>query len=129
MNKDERNKIFEEELIFSVRRAITQRKIDKALALSNNRYEIRMFTDVFGDWAIQALINFATQEEQVFDYPADWWQWCKERWFPRWLKRKSPVRMSRIWAVHKYPEVNIPQEFVGQEFVHFKVADLDKLNP
>lgn len=29
-------------------------------------------------------------------YPADWWQAFKERWFPKWAKRKWPVRYSRI---------------------------------
>jgi len=48
--------------------------------------------------------------EQV-TFPATWWDAFKERWFPLWLRRLSPVsfrtvRMERFCA---YPEIPRPQ--------------------
>ena len=29
-------------------------------------------------------------------YPADWWQHFKQRWFPRWLKKRCPVKETVV---------------------------------
>ena len=34
--------------------------------------------------------------------PADWWQSFKQRWFPKWLLRRFPVRELDLWAI--YPQ-------------------------
>ncbi len=31
-----------------------------------------------------------------FEYPADWWQAFKARWFPRWAKRRWPVKIATV---------------------------------
>lgn len=69
----------------------------------------------------KVILDILTQEDEVFDYPADWWQAFKERWFTKWLKRRSRVKRARVWAIHKFPELDFPQNFVGKEFVHLKV--------
>jgi hypothetical protein len=39
------------------------------------------------------------------DYPLDWWQAFKDRWFPEWLKKRYPVLWKK-WAVSFiYPEL------------------------
>ena len=45
-------------------------------------------------------------------YPADWWQACKARWFPRWALRRWPVleRVVRLEAVALYPKIALPKE-------------------
>lgn len=44
------------------------------------------------------------------DYPADWWEAFKERWMPRWFKRKYPVQYKLfkvdIDIVALYPELS-----------------------
>lgn len=30
------------------------------------------------------------------NYPADWWQHFKLRWFPKWLTRKYPVEYKTV---------------------------------
>lgn len=30
------------------------------------------------------------------EYPSDWWEAFKDRWFPEWMLRKWPVKMTRI---------------------------------
>ena len=75
--------------------------------------------------AIDQIYRLATMEEELAKYPATWWQAFKETFFPKWLLRKFPVQYEEIWAVHKFPEVNIPD--LGTEYVHFKILDMDKL--
>lgn len=42
-------------------------------------------------------------------HPADWWEACKERWFPRWALRRWPVRyrVFDVTAYHKYPKLRL----------------------
>lgn len=35
------------------------------------------------------------QEKREVEWPADWWQHFKARWFPAWAKRRWPVQMTR----------------------------------
>lgn len=48
-------------------------------------------------------------------YPADWWQAFKERWFPVWLLRLTPIRYTahEINASVIYPslKINVPPEY------------------
>lgn len=37
------------------------------------------------DWARRVTI----------EYPSDWWEVFKKRWFPRWLRRRYPVKYER----------------------------------
>jgi len=110
-----------EDFSFRVHRIIGMIHLENSLMINQDRYKIQIVEN-FVDKMLRGMLEIATHEDQVHDYPEDWWQSCKARWFPDWLKRKSPVRYSRIWAVHKYPELNIPNELVGREFIHFKVV-------
>ena len=49
-------------------------------------------------------------EQVEHTYPADWWQACKERWFPAWVLRRWPVRWARVRLTAKelYPKISIP---------------------
>jgi len=44
--------------------------------------------------------------KQSCEWPADWWQHFKQRWFPRWALRRWPVMMARRDFVAKalYPD-------------------------
>lgn len=33
--------------------------------------------------------------QHIVEYPADWWQALKARWFPTWALRRWPVRKTR----------------------------------
>ena len=45
--------------------------------------------------------------KEHFQYPADWWQAFKERWFPEWLLKKYPVRYTHKEFLVKatYPDL------------------------
>ena len=46
----------------------------------------------------------------IISFPANWREAFKDRWFPRWLKKKYPVRFTEYRANQKviYPELNVP---------------------
>lgn len=46
------------------------------------------------------------------EYPADWWQAFKKRWFPEWAKRRWPVNMTKVALVARelYPDVAMPDK-------------------
>ena len=51
-----------------------------------------------------------TLEEVKAEYPADWWQAFKERWFPAWAKKRWPVEWVRVRLEAKelYPKLYMP---------------------
>lgn len=51
-------------------------------------------------------------ERQECEYPTDWWQAFKARWFPRWARDRYPVRMVRVvmTARELYPGVSFPEK-------------------
>ncbi len=86
---------------------------------------IRQGLDIPADHVLyaagKAVLMVATREDFMFWYPANWWQAFKARWFPWWLKKWSPVQQACVTAITKYPELRIPNEMLGQEFVHLEV--------
>lgn len=127
MNKEELEDCLGEEFTFTVRQIVNDSIIDKELMMDSKRLKTYSWLDIIMRPHIRSILTLATQEEEVFDYPADWFQWFKQRWFPKWLLAHYPIRTARIWAISKFPELNIPNEFVGKEFVHFRVVNEDKL--
>lgn len=75
--------------------------------------------------AVELLLDVATQEELIREIPRDWWQHLKQRWMPRWLQRRFPVKTAWIYAIYKYPELQVPS--LGRAYVHLVVIDSDKL--
>jgi hypothetical protein len=116
----------EEVLTFKSRKIITQVLLDHALDVAPERVQVRIVEHEIGR-LVQGLITVATQEEEVYEHPEDWWQSFKERWFPEWLKKRYPVRMNQVWAIHKFPELNIPMDLPLREFIHFRVVNDKKL--
>lgn len=57
---------------------------------------------------------------KVIEYPSDWWQAFKDRWFPDWLKRRYPVTMTvhEISAHTIYPHIKVakPEQAVLKVF-------------
>ena len=116
----------EKEITFQVRRAFAQLSLGKGLKINSDRVQVKLFEES-GEIVAKALFGYVTQEFGDYKHPLDWWQYFKQRWMPKWLLRKFPVRYAQVFEVHKYPEVALPVEFLGREFVHFKVVDEEEL--
>ena len=77
------------------------------------------------DEAVDVILDLATINEPIREIPFDWWAHFKLRWFPKWLKRKFPPRMVWVVAVHRFPELQVPD--LGREYISLKTIDPDKL--
>lgn len=111
---------------FSVMRCGAQVAAEKGIRIDPERISTDVIMEANAVTALKLLMEVLTQEEACVDYPADWWQAIKERWFPTWLRRRSPVRFKRVWMIHKYPELNTPTSPVGREFVHARIVEWDE---
>lgn len=51
-------------------------------------------------------------DKKTIKYPKDWWEAFKERWFPRWLKKRYPIKCQYYVFEPKYyfPKLTLPDE-------------------
>ena len=110
------------EYIFKVKQLVIQKLVESGLNMDYHR-----FNQQVNEPMVQWLVKVLVQEETLAKYPSDWWQALKERWFKPWMLRRWPVRYTEVLAVHKFPELNPPDEVLGREFVTLKLVDEDKL--
>lgn len=108
-----------EEYNLKIKRLVVEAALDHHIVVNPERIQVQATES-----AIKTLFYFATQEDLEAEFPADWWQAFKARWFPDILKRRFPVIKTRIIAVHKFPELNLPDSVLGREFVHLKLLDV-----
>lgn len=54
------------------------------------------------------------------EYPKDWWQAFKERWFPKWALRRWPVEMEVIDIDHAIYGPVCPHLMHEDQGVHFE---------
>lgn len=116
-----------DETTFKAKKLVVREALAHGILLQPERVQLQLL-QLGIEHVIEAIVTLATQEEEVCDIPADWWQACKERWFPKWLKRRYPVRYDQIWSEHNFPEIELPD--FGREFVHFKKirwGDLERI--
>ncbi len=95
-----------------------------AYGLAVNPERIHLF-EIEG--TIRAMFNVLTHEDMLAQVPADWWQHFKSRWFPAWLLRRSPPKYTEIMAIHVFPELAIPEQVLGREFVHLRIIKSENL--
>jgi len=45
-------------------------------------------------------------------YPTDWWQAFRAHWFPKWLLKKYPVKLTKICLEARalYPKLSFPEQ-------------------
>ncbi|MBN1605857.1 MAG: hypothetical protein JW940_04455 [Polyangiaceae bacterium] len=60
-----------------------------------------------------------TEWRRSVAFPADWWQALKERWAPKWLLRRWPVRRRVFDALAFYPTMRSWRDF-GQSILRVK---------
>ncbi len=85
---------------------------------------------------IKAVLTLATIEEPVAKAPATWQDHARDALYSRlqrsrfswvrslglWLWVHCPVHWREIIAVHKFPELAVP-EGIGREFVHLAIRE------
>jgi hypothetical protein len=66
------------------------------------------------------------------DYPADWWQHFKERWYPKWLQKRFPVgyvsrtetKRTKADVMAFYPKVSLPEHAHYIQFARLKETNI-----
>lgn len=119
------SKIKTDEITLRVRRLVAEARLSPTQMRALKRVDLQSFLTKQSVELIRAVLDLACLEEPIQEIPADWWQHFKLRWFPKWLKRRFPVKMEWIAAIHKFPELDVPP--LGREYLHLRVVDSDKL--
>ena len=95
-----------EELVLEIQRIVSQRIISNyAIDLyePNIGTQFHPILENYDGAGLRHIYKMAVKEELEAQYPSDWWQAFKERWFPNWLLGRYPVRYTQIIAKHKFP--------------------------
>ena len=92
----------------------SQLRLANILAMSEEA-QINLATEFFAEGMTSRLVAVLAGERiRVLDvqYPADWIEAIKERFLPFWLKKRWPIRYTRLaWDIRVvYPEVSLPDE-------------------
>ena len=53
------------------------------------------------------------------EYPADWWQAFKERWFPQWMINRWPIKYKRVY-INENQYAICPHLTTEQKTVHYE---------
>lgn len=87
-------------LKYDARMHLNQFKVSASVDNSLKKLAVEFCYEVFGK-----------RTEDVYYYPADWKQAFKERWFPKWLCQKFPVKFIKVDIARIYPELRgIPNQ-------------------
>ena len=79
--------------------------------------------NVMTDWLTDSVrCEFSTRiwseqlQDETIEYPYDWWQSLKDRWSPKWMRRRWPVRyVTHVFRVNAvYPNLT-PQHGMSEE--------------
>lgn len=67
----------------------------------------------------------------IVRYPKDWWQAFKERWFPRWLLKRFPVKYHEEYYEARvfYPYVSLPNERHYVRIIRCSEGENDEVRP
>jgi hypothetical protein len=78
------------------------------------KVEVSAHFDMYGDIALRVIqtVYGRTMEEVSAEWPYDWWQAFKQRWFPAWAKKRWPVMMHKVILEAKdlYPKLSLPAD-------------------
>jgi hypothetical protein len=70
--------------------------------------------DLFGSMMhrLHASIYGRDMDKVVVEWPKDWREHFKQRWFPKWAVKRWPVKMAQkvIVASEYYPMISAPRE-------------------
>lgn len=98
------------EVVFDVEKAYSQH------AITNTEVQAR-YDIAFQAVIVSAMKRFLEEKSSpplTIQYPADWWQALKKRWFPCWALQRWPVRMHvhTVTASIQYrnPRVDLSQK-------------------
>ena len=96
-----------------------------------------MFDDVdtFYDRTINAVsVRFSKRlvvdhlPGKTIQYPADWWEHFKFRWFPQWARKKYPIKWktTEVNFLVKYPHYKLSHSQLGAGYLEIIERNIDE---
>ncbi len=67
---------------------------------------------------VKSIITALSVPATSVQYPTDWWQAFKKRWFPHWLKVRFPVNYT-VWTAARY----CPHKAISEPRPHVDFLD------
>ena len=97
----------QEVILEAERFSVMQRVADE---LVMNAADVSKFYDIVRKQSVMEITYHVfgqRLDEQTVEYPADWWQHFKQRWFPAWALRRWPVQkhVRTMKLMGFYPEL------------------------
>lgn len=102
---------------------IEKLKVASCMTISESllsEFEVKAVREMIAGRMVAALQGYVYSKEVreevkgSVQFPATWVQALKERWLPRWILRRYPVRYSsspvRITHVHVCPHINVKSD-------------------
>jgi hypothetical protein len=86
------------------------RKFSQDMGISRDNIAIYSMTEtIYGiERAMYEIrVSLASEQLKEYRYPSDWKQAFKERWFPKWLLKKYPVKYDVLIPKALYPDISL----------------------
>jgi len=132
MNKRELLKrLSSQEFKFTLKRFASEVAFEyKGLVIDKDRFDIDFTFGEGGQVLIKLLLDVVTKEQTIEELPDGLWQHFKQclyaklpTFIARYVKRRFPVKTRWVTSLHLFPELHVPEEVLGREFVTLRTVD------
>jgi len=132
MNKRELLKrLSSQEFKFQMRRYASEVAFTyKGLVVDPDRFETDFTFGEGGQVLIKLLLDVVTKEQTIEELPDGLWQHFKQclyaklpTFIARRVNRWCPIKTRWLSAMHLFPELHVPEEVLGREFVTLRTID------
>lgn len=119
------------DIVFALRKIFARVAFDKGLNASPEQLNI-LYSEA--EKAIYLIFTEATTAEEVVKFPdnnltrlGNWWHKIKSRSIL--LRRLFKLYTNDVWMVAQFPDIKIPPDLLGAEFVSFRIIRTDEGAP
>jgi len=103
----------------------------KGIKIDPERFETDFTFGEGGQVLVKLLLDVVTKEQTIEELPDGLWQHFKQSLYAklptvitRRVTRWWPVKTRWVTAMHLFPELHVPEEVLGREFVSLRVVDM-----
>lgn len=91
--------------------------------LPESNRELEIFQQLYDAIGMRLTAKIFGETLDVEEYPTTWWDAFKVRWYPNWILRKFPAKITRLEAVALYPFISLPNKhsktiFLRKAFIY-----------
>jgi hypothetical protein len=90
------------------RNAVRDKLLSENFPIADTLELRTQYFDYGTQMAIMCSMNIFTQNIENYQWPTDWWQAVKARWFPKFALKQWPVIYTKINVKAIYPKAALP---------------------